>query len=680
MTLRIRTTLAALALWPIASIAFAQAPQASPAAPATATNVVPHDLEDFLRKPTFTRMVLSPKGTYIAVTVPVDDKTVLLVLKPGENKPYGIFNGSGKTHVKDVIWANDERLIFSIEKKWGALEQPWEEPDLWSMNADGSAVKQLAGEPPSTQVDRARSRSQREYVAVRVMRTLPDDDGYALVYVDRLRGGHPTVERMDVVTGLRGRPIAQHPKPFGGFALDQAGRPRYASTTDEEGLQVLYYRHADEGDLEWRIVSEEAKSGVEMTPLDFSPDGRTAYVQFSHPRGPDSIDAVDTVTGQRTQLARDDAFDPSGLVYAIGTRTPIGVRFDDPTPRYEYFAPDSAQAKLHRSVIRAFGGQDVYYSDFITPGNQVLIVAAADNEPGTAYLFDMANKRIDPIRAAAEWLKPERLGRMTGVSFKARDGRDIQALLTVPPGSSGKNLPLIINPHGGPFGVMDLWGYNQDVQILAAHGYAVLQVNFRGSGGLGNDHEIAGYQQWGLTMQDDLTDATQWAIAQGIADPKRICIYGASYGGYAALMGVAKEPNLYACAAGNVGVYELRDLPNEVNFSQPRLVAFFKRTFNSDPDAVSPTRMASRIRVPVFLSAGGMDQVAPKKHTDRMEAALKAAGVPVEYALYPTEGHGIYKLENNRDYYTRLLAFFARHLGGRTATPPTAAQAQAGGK
>ena len=236
---------------------------------------------------------------------------------------------------------------------------------------------------------------------------------------------------------------------------------------------------------------------------------------------------------------------------------------------------------------------------------------------------------------------------------------------------------MIIHPHGGPFGVRDWWGYYDEAQILAAHGYAVLRVNFRGSGGFGEAHQIAGYKQWGLAMQDDLTDATNWAIAEGIADPKRICIYGASYGAYAALMGVAREPNLYACAAGNVGVYDLPELPNTANFAQTRETAFFKRVMNPDLEAVSPTRMASRIRVPVFLSAGGMDETAPKKHTDRMEAALKAAGVPVEYALYPTEGHGIYKLENNRDYYTRLLAFFARHLGGRTATPPTAAQAGA---
>ena len=164
-------------------------------------------------------------------------------------------------------------------------------------------------------------------------------------------------------------------------------------------------------------------------------------------------------------------------------------------------------------------------------------------------------------------------------------------------------------------------------------------------------------------MQDDLTDATNWPFPKGIADPKRICFYGASYGAYAALMGVARELNLCACAAGNVGVYDLPEPPNSVNFAQTRETAYFKRVMNPGLETVSPTRMASRIRVRVFLSAGGMDQTAPQKHTDRTETALKAEGVPVEYAQYPTEGHDVYTLENNRDYYTRLLAFLARHLG-----------------
>jgi dipeptidyl aminopeptidase/acylaminoacyl peptidase len=254
------------------------------------------------------------------------------------------------------------------------------------------------------------------------------------------------------------------------------------------------------------------------------------------------------------------------------------------------------------------------------------------------------------------------------VSFKARDGLDIQGYLTVPVGSEARNSPLIVYIHGGPYNINDTWGFDQDAQILAAHGYAVLQVNYRGSGNHGRAFVQAGRREWGGKMQDDITDATKWAIQQGIADPTRICLFGASYGGYASLMGVAKEPALYRCAAGYVGVY---DLPTMHSDGDIRDSGSGKTYINEwigpkqDVASVSPTRLADRIKVPVFLAAGGEDERAPIQHTEVMEKALRKAGVPVEAVYYPTEGHGFYKLENEREFYGKLLSFFHRHLGGR---------------
>ena len=204
--------------------------------------------------------------------------------------------------------------------------------------------------------------------------------------------------------------------------------------------------------------------------------------------------------------------------------------------------------------------------------------------------------------------------------------------------------------------------------MLAAHGYAVLQVNFRGSGNHGYAFHNAGRRQWGGKMQDDITDATKWVIQQGIADSSRICIYGASYGGYASLMGVAKEPDLYRCAAGYVGVYDLPTLHTNDITRDSKLGRNYVLEWIGPKEelaAVSPNRMASRIKVPVFLAAGGEDRQAPIQHTEMMEKALRAANVPVEALYYPTEGHGFYKTENEREYYGKLLTFFQRHLGGR---------------
>lgn len=260
---------------------------------------------------------------------------------------------------------------------------------------------------------------------------------------------------------------------------------------------------------------------------------------------------------------------------------------------------------------------------------------------------------------------------MRPIDLLARDGLRLHGYVSQANGSAGKPLPMVVMPHGGPFGIRDRWGFNEQVQMLANAGYVVLQVNFRGSGGYGMKFAEAGAQQWGGTMQDDVTDATRWAIAQGIADPKRICVYGGSYGAYAALMGVAKEPGLYRCAIGYVGVYDLPTMHSHGDIQQRGSGETYLREWIGEPaalGAVSPNRIADRIKVPVFLAAGGEDERTPIEHTKMMEQALRRAGVPVETLYYPNEGHGFYVEANRKEYYTRLLAFLSRHLGGAVAT------------
>ncbi|WP_327058785.1 alpha/beta hydrolase family protein [Luteimonas fraxinea] len=230
-------------------------------------------------------------------------------------------------------------------------------------------------------------------------------------------------------------------------------------------------------------------------------------------------------------------------------------------------------------------------------------------------------------------------------------------------------MPLVVLPHGGPFGVFDQWAYDEDGQVLAAAGYAVLRVNYRGSGNYGRAHLDAGAQEWGAAMQDDLTDATRWAVESGIAQADRICIYGASYGAYAALMGAAREPDLYRCAVGYVGVYDLEMLHREQSAGSRsgRTWASEWMGARNTLAARSPITLADRIRIPVFLAAGGQDLRAPLAHSQRMERALKRNGMPVETLYYPNEGHGFYTEPHRREFYTRLLGFLSTHLGGAVA-------------
>jgi dipeptidyl aminopeptidase/acylaminoacyl peptidase len=308
-------------------------------------------------------------------------------------------------------------------------------------------------------------------------------------------------------------------------------------------------------------------------------------------------------------------------------------------------------------------------------GSTALVRVSNDRNPGDYYLFDTRTLKATYGLSNREWLDPDDMNPVAPIEFKARDGLAIHGYLTRPKGSEGKRLPMVVMPHGGPFGIRDYWGFNEEAQILATAGYAVLQVNFRGSGGYGRDFRYAGARQWGGTMQDDVTDATRWAVGQGIADAGRVCLYGASYGGYASLMGVAKEPALYRCAVGYVGVYDLPTMHTAGDISERASGRNFVNEWIGPRDqvaAVSPTRLADRIKVPVFLAAGGEDERAPIEHSRMMERALQKAGVPVETLYFDTEGHGFYLPEHRREFYTKLLAFLSRNLGGATVTPPPA--------
>jgi len=654
------------------------------ATPAPAGGDKPYNLGDFIRDDRFVTVKLSPKGTYVAATVPLsdEDKTVLVILKPGDSKPYGHVTLKDRgTHVANFWWVSDERLLFTVGERAGGLEQPVSIGEIWGTNADGSKQGIVAGARASdtgarATASRAGGKARSEGAAIQMVDTLVDNDDEVLVTVTPYGSGeipYTSLERMNVYTGTR-KPVARAPVRGATFSVDYAGQVRFASGLNRDFKNVLYYRKDDQS--EWQMINDESATGRKMDVMGFSADNKTAYIDAEEQEGPDSVRAFDTATQTMKQIARDDVVDPAGLIRWGGKRYPIGVVFWGANrPRIEYFDPESREALLNQSLQSGFDGDLVIPTSATDDGHYVLLEVTSDRNPGQLFLLDTEKNKATRFMNRADWLDRARLGTIQPGYFKARDGLEIEVMLSTPVDASGKRMPLIVYPHGGPFGVEDQWGYDRDVQMMMAHGYAVLQVNFRGSGGYGRSFLEKGHKQWGLAMQDDLTDATRWAISQGIADPGRICIYGASYGAYASLMGVAKEPDLYKCAVGYVGVYDLNMLWGRGDISQ----SSFGRDFLDEAlgkeqlDASSPVKLASRIKVPVFLAAGGADVRAPQAHSEAMAKALRAAGKPVEEMYFSTEGHGFVKKENQFAYYTKLFDFFHKYLGGREPVAPAKA-------
>jgi dipeptidyl aminopeptidase/acylaminoacyl peptidase len=371
-------------------------------------------------------------------------------------------------------------------------------------------------------------------------------------------------------------------------------------------------------------------------------------------------------SGTRKQVFRDADNDPDTIIHQVGGGV-IAATIMGGKPRTIFFDPGSSEARLYRSLEAVFPGDRVEITSATTDGHLVIVGVSSDRNPGDYYLFDTIAKKADHVISHRDWLDPADMSEVRSFDFKARDGMKLYGYLTMPHGP-GKNLPMVVLPHGGPFGIYDSWTFEPETQLLAAAGYVVLQVNYRGSGGHGQAYQRAGARQWGLAMQNDITDATRWAVAEGIADGQRICIFGGSYGGYAALMGAAKEPALYKCAVGYAGIYDLPLVVNSGGLADSSQ-AYLKRWVGTPASlvAVSPVNLARQIKVPVFLAAGGQDETAPIAHSERMEKALRAAGVPVETLFIRTEGHGFFVEDHRKQFYNQLLGFLDKNIGSGAA-------------
>jgi len=626
------------------------------------------NLDAFIKKNQFNDIKVSPDGQHLAATVPLEDRTGLVILRRSDSKVISSFAMGKNNHVSNFDWANKGRLLIRVAEKFGMLEEPMPTGEVLAMDLDEKAPFALVGYRAalgSSAGSRLGTSRNGATVAAIAMELIPGDERNVVVTVSPYddKETWTRADRMDVYNGRR-TTVARAPVKGSSFYTDNAGAVRFAEGSEYDNASKLYYRANDTA--EWKLVNEETSSGRVESPIGFSADNRIAYLQVEQASGPDAIISYDTTTGDRKELLRDKFSDPTVVIRAFGSsEAPVGVLYMDGRPHTRFFDPQGPEARVYRMLEAAFPDDVVVVTSTTDDGKLALVSTFSDRDPGSFYLFDTETKKASYVQSRRSWVEPKNMARVKPVELKARDGVVMRGYLTLPPGKGERNLPLVIYPHGGPFGVFDYWTFDTDPQILAAAGYAVLQVNYRGSGNYGRSFSQSGAQQWGLAMQDDLTDATRWAIGQGIADPERICMYGASYGAYASLMGVAKEPDLYKCAAGYVGVYDLVTLSAQDSRVSKRMDTFTSEWIGKGGGlaAVSPNRTAGRIKVPVFLAAGGEDETAPIEQSEKMEAALKAAGVPVETLYYRTEGHGFYTVEHRREYYTRLLAFLERNIG-----------------
>lgn len=613
---------------------------------------------DFYKEPLYRSVSLSPTGEYVAAIMPMPDRAKLSIIRLSDMKIMGTFMPESNQAVVNPRWVSDKRVIFNPASKVGRLEKPFLLPGLWAMDADGTKVKLFTG-------------------VSYILNGLPDDeDGVLIQYYNPVfkttygiqntyTGEYTPSKQVSPVKGTKLNSAGYIANKDGKVLIFEAVRP----ATEEE----VYFFRTSESEP-WAQAYDEGITHEDLDFMGFSAGSRLAYFRkVNHSNNPDSVIAIDMRTLAVSEVAKDDNVSPDEAILSTIDGSVYAIRYLDGMPRYDYLHPDSLPAKDHMRLRDKFPGQDVLPRGSSKDGTKTLYLVTSDRNPGNYYIFDSSTGDAKLLFNTMPWINSESMAETRPIQFIARDGLAIEAFLTVPAG--GRNaVPTIIYPHGGPFGEFDTWGFDPEVQLLASRGYAVMQVNYRGSGNYGNDFEVAGYRQWGKAMQDDLVDATQWLIKQGIADPNAICIYGASYGAYAALMGVARDPDLYACAIGNVGVYDLTKLLKDNSRQSARTdtngwwykVLTLKTIGDGGLEKISPVNLAASIQVPVLLAGGELDGIAPIAHTRQMQKALERAGNMSEMKIYYNEGHGSYLMENRVDWANRVLKFLDEHIGPKS--------------
>jgi dienelactone hydrolase len=650
----------------IASAAFSQ--NSTP--PAATQSVLPVDY--FMRFDEIGQLKLSPNGEFVAGEAGKGGQYSLLVIALKDKKVVGGVRMPDRMTVADFHWVSDERLIYMTGERSPGERFPRSTGDIYGMNRDGKGQAQLYGYWGQQQTGSRVKVRESSVADPMLISTLRGDGTYVLLaeYPWKLSGNtyrsdadaQPTFSKLDVRKGTRSR-MGSAPLGRARILVDNHDQVRFAVGRNQDQHLAVVWRAAP-GD-NWSSFALPGFDSETVKPRRFSKDDRSVY--FTAQREGESFVALyrlDLANQQVSKAAGFDNSDVRGIITDFADREIVGVYGSADRPQLQWLEPNDPVARLHQSLLKAFADQYVEVVSTTQDGHLALVFVSSDVNPGEYYLFDTVKRNATFFQASRAWIDPRRMRPKEPITVTARDGLVLHGYLTRPAGA-GEH-PMVVMPHGGPYGVHDDGSFDGEVQLLANRGYAVLQINFRGSGGYGARFEEAGYREWGGRMQDDVTDATKWAIDQKVAPADRICIFGGSYGAYAALMGAAKEPKLYRCAIGLAGVYDLELMMSSADVPRSRSGrAYLADVLGTDVEqlhARSPVYNAKAIEIPVMLVHGEADPRADFEHATRMKAALDKYGKTVEWLALAGEGHGIYDEESRRMVYERVLAFLDRNL------------------
>lgn len=634
----------------------------------------PLPLDDFIRQGDYLNMSLSPSGKYIVARVRVNDRVVAVFLERGNGKLIGALKPTKGSEIHKVSWLSDEKVTFQYAEKAHHLDRPIPTGEIYVADFDGSNPKLLAGYRAGDAISDSRIKGREDDPSTFELLDVLMDDEHRILVVEHpwsikglywydLRQRLPIVSELDIRTGKK-RKSETLPFKDPQLLTTQAGELRFAVWEDEQGAQRVAYRNAGESD--WFNLSEPLQQQLpkRLYPIRFNNAGTKVYLMGPYgEQGYRTIYELNLKTAEIFPLFTDiDADIGNWEIDPITGEIIVGVTFRE-RAKYHYVEGQSPALTSHKRLAKAFAGQNISITSWTRDNSHLLIRVNSDINPGEYYYYEPATNKADFLSANLSWIDPRDMRPMEVDEVIARDGLKIPVRITLP--EQAKGAPLILLIHGGPHGIRDNWEFSEEAQLLANRGFAVLQVNYRGSGGFGERFATAGYRQWGNNIINDLYDSTSWAVQHYGFNPEKICAFGGSFGAYASMMLAAKYPELLQCAVGYVGIYDLNLMFTEGDIPMRwGGINYLNRVLGRDGNllaAFSPVNHAEKIKAKVLLIHGEKDRRAPIEHAEAMRDSLKRAGNTPDWLVYDRSGHGVVGLDDRRELYSNLLSFLAKH-------------------
>lgn len=615
-----------------------------------------YGVKDFFSHGKYENVVISPDGKHFAVTYREGTEVKMAIINRAKNKVIAGFDYGDYRRIGGISWINNERIIYYVRKFVGLWDKKGGPAFIFASNIDGSKRINLT----------------KKVGGFGVVSLMEDDSKHILVQKYRYDGGSvkAKLQKLNVYKGklsfIPDRPDADVDQ----FFADSYGNPRVAIDyimEDDGSIEAKINLHYKDLSNSWKQLKlDTALKRPIFNVIGFDSDGKNFYFTSDYD-DPEKrrlgVHKFDVKAKKAELILRNKNVDTGTSVRAVGGEL-IGFGYDDGFRYWNTVNKTHWYAKTIAAFEATFVDSQVSITSTTKDLNELVLHVSSDINPGEFYTYDRKRNKLKFYASVMPTLKSKDMAFMDPFKMEARDGVELHGYVTLPKGKK-KNLPTIVMIHGGPHGPRDRWGWNSEAQFLANNGYAVVQINFRGSGGYGKEFEVSGHRKWGREMQDDVTDATLWAVKQGIADKDKICVYGGSYGGYATAMAVVREPDLYKCALPYVGVYSLPVMKTagDIPLNKGGRMFLDKVLGNDKQDLLdrSPSYGVSKIKADLFIAHGTDDQRCPMEQYDALTDALDKAGIKYQ-SMLRDEGHG-YQIEKNRfDFYGAMLKFFDKNL------------------